>query len=51
MRMIIEIRIFGIRIVLAPETVEALLDFTAALLGLAYRDDEKSASSVNKLLE
>ncbi len=48
MRMLIEIRLLGVRIVLAPETVEALLDFTAAWLGWLDRCDE-SASSDTRL--
>ena len=46
--MIVEIKFLGIRIVLAPETVEALLDFTAAMLGWSSCDEE-SASSVKTL--
>ena len=45
---IVEIKFLGIRIVLAPETVEALLDFTAAMLGWSSCDEE-SASSVKVL--
>lgn len=48
MRMLIEIRLLGIRVVLAPETVEALLHFTAMMVGCRTRDEE-SASSVKTL--
>lgn len=42
--MILEIRILGLRLVLAPKTVEALLAFIAAVLDGSGRDEEKSAS-------
>ena len=46
--MILEIRILGFRLVLAPETVEALLAFIAAVLG-GSACDEKSASTLKTL--
>ena len=49
MRMLIEIRLLGIRILIDPRTVEALLVFIAPLVGSP--GDEKSASSENKTLE
>lgn len=49
MRMIIEIRLLGFRLVLDPKTVEALLAFIAKLAG--YHSDEQSASSDPKILE
>jgi hypothetical protein len=48
--MILEIRFLGIRVVIDPKTVEALLEFTAVMVGCRYRS-EKSASSANKILE
>ena len=48
--MILEIRFLGIRVVIDPKTVEALLEFTAVLVGCRYRG-EKSASSESKTLE
>lgn len=49
MRMLIEIRLLGIRIAIDPKTVEALLAFVANLAG--YHSDEQSASSDTKSLE
>ena len=49
MRMLIEIRLLGIRIVIDPKTVEALLVFVATMVG--SHSDEKSASSNHKTLE
>ena len=46
--MLLEIRILGFRLVLAPETAEALFAFIAAMLD-RLTSDEKSASSENKL--
>ncbi len=48
--MIFEIKFLGIRVVLDPEMVEALLDFVATMLDL-HRAEEESASSKNKALE
>ena len=42
--MLLEIRILGFKLVLAPETVEALLVFISVVLGGSVRD-EKSAST------
>jgi hypothetical protein len=42
--MLLEMRILGFRLVLAPETVEALLAFITAVLDGSDRD-EKSASA------
>ena len=42
--MLLEIRILGFKLVLAPETVEALLEFITAVLDGSARDD-KSASA------
>lgn len=49
--MLIEIGFLGIRVVLDPKTVEALLRFAAMLLGRPCRDEENSASSAIKTLE
>ena len=49
MRMLIELRLLGIRIVIDPKTVEALLAFIAPLVGC--QRDEQSASSDTKSLE
>lgn len=49
MRMIIEIRLLGFRLVLDPKTVEALLAFIAPLVGC--QSNEQSASSDTKTLE
>lgn len=49
MRMILEIRFLGIRVVLDPKTVEALLAFITLVAG--YPSDEQSASSDSKTLE
>jgi hypothetical protein len=46
--MLLEIRILGFKLVLAPETVEALLVFIAAVLDGPGRD-EKSASAKKTL--
>ena len=46
--MLLEIRILGLRLVLAPETVEALFAFITSMLDRLNRD-EKSASSKPKL--
>ena len=46
--MLLEIRILGFKLVLAPETVEALLEFITALLDGSVRDD-KSASAKKTL--
>ena len=48
-RMLLEIRFLGLRLILTPETVEALLDFTAAWLGWSVRCEE-SASSESQAL-
>ena len=50
MRMLIEIRLLGLRVVIDPKTVEALLVFVTDLIGLRA-SDEKSASSERKPLE
>lgn len=49
MRMILEIRLLGFRLVLDPKTVEALLAFVATLVGC--HGNEQSASSESKTLE
>ena len=46
--MFLEIRFLGLRLVLAPETVEALFAFITVMLD-RLTSDEKSASSETKL--
>jgi hypothetical protein len=46
--MLLEIKILGFKLVLAPETVEALFKFIAAVLDGPDRD-EKSASATQTL--
>jgi len=46
--MLLEIKILGFRLVLAPETVEALCAFITAVLDGSARD-EKSASATKTL--
>ena len=48
--MILEIRFLGIRVVIDPKTVEALLEFVTVMIG-CQTCDEKSASSELKPLE
>lgn len=46
--MLLEIRILGFKLVLAPETIEALFAFITAVLDGSSRD-EKSASATQTL--